>query len=182
MSERTLTLFISAGPDMAPECDLLGRIVAQLPATMGWHILRTPENDVPVDREGIQNCDVYIILLGVDLVAPMGMEWLLAKRARRTTFAFVRSDVPHSPAAQAFLRDSGLQWIPFKHMEELARRFEQQLIRHLLDHPELGVHVEDVEQLTTRLQELEAKSKEMESSQSSGSPDAERGGVVLPRS
>jgi len=180
---RPIRLFVSSSPDLAPEREALGRVVAGLPVSTGWEIRHTPRGDEP---EGntlafIASCDLYIVLLGADFAAPMGSEWREALRNRRLILAFSK-EVLRSPSAQWAHQQKDAHWEPFATAHELERALTQRLARALLDVGErLGLHLKDVEGLLRLLEEAEEEGngKPGEIDRRTG---AGRSGIILGRS
>lgn len=61
MISRPIRLFVSRSPGLAPEREIVGRLVADLPIEVGWEIKHTvgPGED---DREAlsfVERCDFY---------------------------------------------------------------------------------------------------------------------------
>jgi hypothetical protein len=146
---RRVQLFASSSPELGPEREALGQAVAELPIALGWEIRHTPRpaGHMADTLDFVRRCDVYVILLGHDFSAPMGLEWGQARRAGRRTLA-LRKEVPHSPSARALLRESSAEWATFRSPAELKRQLMRALAQMLLDHGEqLGLHMADVEGL-----------------------------------
>ena len=78
-----LVLYVSAAAEMDPECELLGQMLAALPRSARWTIKRTPGSGEPAnpDLTALRSATAYVMLLGADLVAPMGVEWTAAENA-----------------------------------------------------------------------------------------------------
>ena len=87
-----LVLYVSAAAEMDPECELLGQMLAALPRSARWTIKRTPGSGEPAnpDLTALRSATAYVMLLGADLVAPMGVEWTAAENAGVTRFAYRR--------------------------------------------------------------------------------------------
>ena len=81
-------MHISSSPDLRIEREVVGRALTELPTTLGWRITHTPFHDKEPDIKAIATADAHIFLLGVDIYAPMGIEWLARKRAGRPTLAW----------------------------------------------------------------------------------------------
>ncbi len=133
-------LFVTAAPDLEPEREAIGKAIAQLPISLGWEIKRTPQPGEPLTPalEAVVDCDFYVFLLGTDVTAPVGVEWEAALEASKTPLAFLK-DVPHTPAAQAFVRfaeRSGVRWTPFGDPQGLGVLVQEILARRILDHVE----------------------------------------------
>jgi hypothetical protein len=131
----------------------------------------------------IERCDLYMIVLGADFAAPMGIEWQQSQNTLKPTLAYAKREL-HSTSAQKLLRessiarDAGIAWEPFESPQALKAHATQALAQMLLDQGEtFGLHVDDIDGL---LAVLGKKDEEP-----SGKPDrrkgAGRGGVILGR-
>jgi hypothetical protein len=175
----TIELFVSSSPELTAEREVLGQAIAALPISHGWEIKHTPRSDEDgtAALSFIQHCDVYIILLGGDFAAPMGLEWERARRGNKRTFAY-RKDVPHSPAGRALLRKSSVTWSDFRSPAELKQHVTQSLAKLLLDQGEqFGLHLGDVEGLLLEA----AQTRDPETDLPDDREGAGRSGVILRR-
>jgi hypothetical protein len=176
---RSIQLFVSSSPDLAPEREALGQAVAELPISSGWEIKHTPrpDEDVSAVFDFVQDCDLFVLILGADFAAPMGVEWQQARDTHRSMLAY-RKRVLHSPSAQQLLRESHLSWTGFESPQDFKGHLNQALAQTLLDGSEqFGLHLGDVEAL---LKLIQSDDEEI-----SDAPDrrrgAGRGGVILDR-
>jgi hypothetical protein len=133
-SNRPVTIYISAASDLMAEREALGRMIANLPVTLAWHIVQTPLGAEPLDLEEVRRADLYLLALGSDVRAPVGLEWYTAYHARRSIHAFLKQGQARTMAGQAFARDTGADWQPFVDTADLRRRVERLLAEHLLRH------------------------------------------------
>jgi hypothetical protein len=133
-TKNEVLLYISAAADLGPERDLLGRAVTEVPVTLGWRVVQSPTGDQPVDREAVAGADLHLLLLGGDIRAPIGQEWLAARRAGRLPVLLLKQGVPRTLAAQDFERFVAKQapWQPFREGKGLRRHVLRLLGRHLL--------------------------------------------------
>lgn len=180
MIERELAIYISASAEMDAECELLGQRLADVPRAVRWLIKRTPgsyENGNP-DLDALVNSDFYLILLGMDISAPIGVEWTVAREAELTTFAFRNISAVPSPAAAFFIHNAGTDWQRYQTPQEFIYRFERLLISRLIEGtPGYGLSLSDIEELTQRLRVLDEAESNSPSDERRG---AGRGGVILP--
>jgi hypothetical protein len=172
MSAR-LRIFISVGPDLDAEREVVGKVIAALPVSSGWVIRYTPRHGESADpaMEAVAACDFYALLLGRDVTAPMGSELYVARQNGKRIMAFVRQ-VPHTPAARVFIRKSPVSWTEFDNAGALGPLLQKALMEQILQRPEAyGMTVADWEALS-------ALSAELEKQASSQHPreDAPRGG------
>ncbi|GAB4563593.1 MAG: hypothetical protein Kow0047_12580 [Anaerolineae bacterium] len=188
-----LNIFVSAGPDLEIEREVIGRVVAELPIQRGCEIHRTPragEMRQP-DLDAAAECDIFFLLMGADITAPVGVEYDVARRARRRIVALLRKGQSHTPAGSIFVRESRLEWDPFEDTDELEEKVRAALVDVLMEDPHrFGLSPEEWEALES-LREKEAPAEEGEAIQRPGGAggggvilgpeDAARGGVPLPR-
>lgn len=129
-----LRLFVSAGPDMEAEREAIGKALAALPVSLGWVIKRTPRRGEPLAPalEMVEQCDFYVLLMGYDITAPVGVEWMAAQRTQRTVLAFLKR-VPHTPAAQIFIHHTRVKWTSFADAQELGSLLQRSLAIHILE-------------------------------------------------
>ena len=88
-----VNLYVSAAADLEHEREILGRAVTEIPVTLGWRIVQSPLRDDPVDLVAVVEADVHLVIMGGDIRAPIGREWMAARRAGRP--------LPARQAAQA---------------------------------------------------------------------------------
>ena len=153
-----LHLYVSAAPEMDAECELLGQTLASMARTLRWSIKRTPgphEYGNP-DLPALRDSQFYVILLGSDIVAPIGVEWRAARDFGLTTFAFRHAERIASPAAAFFARASEANWVAYHSPQEFVRRFERDLIATLVaGTPGYGLDLTVIEELVIRQEALE---------------------------
>jgi len=126
-------LFISAGPELESEREAIGRALAEFPINLGWEIKRTPRPDEPADLEAVRNCDFFVLLFASDIQAPVGWEWMVARRADRFHLVFLKEGVLQTPAGREFVRDLRAQWRPFSTGQELAKLLMEALSARILE-------------------------------------------------
>ena len=151
-----LEIFISAGPDLEGEREAIGEALAKLP-TLGWIIKRTPRRGEPLAPalEAIRNCDFYVFLLGVDIAAPVGVEWNAARRAGKAPFAFLK-EVNRTLAAQAFMSAARAAWTSFRSPQELGILLQRVLVQQILRRAEaFGLSIVERETLAAFKEKLE---------------------------
>jgi hypothetical protein len=178
---KELGIYISAAPDREAECERLGQLLAHLTPGVRWVIKRTPlsgEGGNP-DLAALRAGRFYLMVLGMDILAPMGVEWLAAQKAGLTMLAFRSSTAVPSPAASDFARHAGSRWISYDTPLAFQRLAERALVEALVEGtPGYGLDLADIEHLAARLEALNGDP--------SGPPGEERrgagrGGVILPR-
>jgi hypothetical protein len=182
--DRQLVLYVSASGEMDAECELLGQMLANAPRSMRWIIKRTPGRGeyANPDLTILQAADFYVILMGMDIVAPMGVEWNVAQQAGIATFAYHKTSVTPSPAAAIFMRDAGIRWERYETAPEFAARIERALLTRLIEGtPGYGLDLADLEELAQRLKSLDKGAEEGSSEHDTEERrGAGSGGVILP--
>jgi hypothetical protein len=182
--EKGIAIYISAAAEMDTECELVGQLLASLPKTIPWNIKRTPAPFEPAnpDLVALRKSQFYLILLGMDIMAPIGVEWITARSAKLVFFAFRHTGKASSPAAAVFERDANIAWDSYQTPQEFIHKFERALITQLLEgSPGYGLELGDLEALATRLKALQSQES------AAGTPDgvpeerrgAGRGGIIL---
>jgi hypothetical protein len=170
---------VSSSPELAPEREAVGQAAAEIPVLVGWEIKHTPGpgDDAAQAMEVVRECDLFMVILGSDFAAPMGLEWQLAPTVG-TAFLPYRKRVMRSPSAQSLLRRSDADWVSFEDATEFRARVAADLAQTVLDQGEqFGLQLDEVEALVAWLRAQREADR--------GGPDerrgAERGGVILGR-
>jgi hypothetical protein len=128
--------------------------VAELPVSTGWVIKHTARagEDVAEGLAFIERCDVYMMVLGADFAAPMGLEWERALRTGQHAWAYRKRGL-YSPSARKLLQQSRHSWTDFELPGELKDHVTRALVRFLMDHGErFGLKLDDVEGLVAMAQ------------------------------
>jgi hypothetical protein len=151
-----LRIFTSVAPDLRAEREIIGRAIARLPVSLGWVINYTPSADEALSPalDAVAAADFYVILLGSDIRAPMGSEFVVARRTGKRILAYVKN-VLHTPAARVFMRDASLNWKHLPAEEELGPLLQRGLVEQILEGAEAyGISPVDWEGLSALLAEL----------------------------
>jgi hypothetical protein len=133
-SNRPVIIYISAASDLMAEREALARMIAELPVTLAWRIIQTPLSAEPLELEALAVADLYYLLMGSDIRAPVGLEWLTAQRTGRPVRAFLKQDVGRTPAGQVFINQTKVAWQPYTDVVVLRRQARQILASHLSRH------------------------------------------------
>jgi hypothetical protein len=156
------TLYISAATDLERERDLLGRLVTEIPVTLGWRIHQSPSHGEPPDLDAVVHADAHLLLLGSDIRAPIGLEWSVSRRAGRRPVLLLKEDTLRTPAAEEFVRYLGGvdAWKIYKDSADLRWQVLLLLAGHILDRAEyFTLSPEEYEGLKTWRGELESAGK-----------------------
>ncbi len=179
---RPIRLFVSCSPDLAAEREMLGRLIAALPVSLGWDVAYTP---LPGERPrpgliSVADSDIFLVLLGHDFAAPMGVEWADAALRERSRFAFRKNGL-NSPSAQLHLRETRahVAWEAFDGPDDLRQKLTPLLAQLLLDRGEyFGLQLSEVDGL---LAVVKAARDEEPPEEEDTRRGAGRGGVILGR-
>jgi hypothetical protein len=161
MADRVL-LYISAASDLALEREVLSRAITEIPTSLGWRIIQTPVADEPLDLQAAAQADLHLLILGGDIRAPVGAEWLAAQRAGRMPTLFLKHSA-HTPAALFFIRDLEryAAWRPFDDAADLRRQVLALLVEHILNHAiHYQLNPDEFEKLRTWRKQLETPDKQ----------------------
>jgi hypothetical protein len=164
-------LFVSAGPAEEPVREFLARALVELPVNVGWAIKRTP------DVDSVAECHVFMLVLGSDITAPVGLELWWAQRTEKPVLAY-RSDAIRTPAGQVFVQENAhLDWRHYADLPVLRRAVLRDLGRFLLAHAErYGITLTEMETLRGFLAGLETSQPRAAPPKATG---AAGGGVIL---
>ena len=174
-TSRPVTIYISAASDLMAEREALARMIAGLPVTLPWRIIQTPIGAEPLDLASLQAADLYFLVMGSDIRAPVGLEWLTARRAQRTVNAFLKQGVGRTPAGQVFISQSKVVWQPFTDAADLSRQARQVLTKHL-DRYAIQYALTPAE-----LEQLAALPKSEEKKEAIGGQEAAQSAIILSR-
>jgi len=175
-SSRPVIIYISAASDLMAEREALARMIAELPVTLAWRIIQTPLRAEPLELEAVAAADLYYLLMGSDIRAPVGLEWLTAQRAGRPVSAFLKQAVGRTPAGQVFINQTKVAWQPYTDAADLRRQARQILVNHLTRHAlQYALTPAELEQLAA-LEEAQA-----EPAQAAGGQEAGQSAVILSR-
>lgn len=120
---------------MEEEREILARSVIAVPADLTWRIEISPRRNEPIDRQAIALADLHLLLLGGDIRAPVGLEWMVARHLGRLPQPFLKTGVKRTMAAEDFLRFVELQasWTTFTSYAALQQQALQLLCGRILD-------------------------------------------------
>ena len=172
---RPVVVYISAASDLMAEREALARMIAGLPVTLPWRIIQTPIGAKPLELETLQSADLYFLVMGSDIRAPVGLEWLTARRAQRPVNAFLKQGVGRTPAGQVFISQTKVAWQPFADTAELNFRARQILAEHLTR------YAIQYALTPTELEQLAALQTVKEMQEAIGGQEAGQSAVILSR-
>lgn len=132
--QNQILLYVSAASDLMVERDGISRIVSEIPVDIGWRIVQSPLKEGPVELEAIATSDMHLLLLGGDVRAPIGQEWMTARRAGKRPLCYLKQPVNRTAAASDFQRFVGLQseWIRYETANQLQEMVLKQLAEMLV--------------------------------------------------
>jgi hypothetical protein len=176
-----LRIFISAGPDLETEREVLGKAIAGLPVSLGWVIKYTPIHGELSNStfDAVESSDFYALLLGRDITAPVGSELWVARQTGKRIAAFLKK-VPHTPAAQVFVRQSPLRWREFGNDEALRSLLQKAVVDQILARADsYRITVADWEALSTLSARLAEEIREEKEEISPGHGGAGSDAVII---
>nr|WP_290667588.1 hypothetical protein [Ardenticatena sp.] len=131
-ADTVVTVYIAAANDVAAERDALARMVAELPVTLAFHVVQSPLEG-PIDQQALAEADLFVLVLGHDIRAPVGLEWRLARRAQRPLVVAVKAGVSRTPAGREFLHTLDVPPHTYQTVGDLVRLVQQRLAMRLLE-------------------------------------------------
>jgi hypothetical protein len=176
---ETLRIFVSATRDLESARALIGQTLAELPVQIGAEIRRTPAEGISYDNifELISNVDRLYFLLGRDITAPSGVEWMLGLQLERRIYP-LRLARTRTIAAEEFLRIAPVEWTNFHNQRQLAQLIGVDLIDLLL-HPKNRYGLSLTEMDALRLRRAQIREGMVATVVEPGG--AEGGGILLDR-
>lgn len=175
-----LLVYISASPDLRLERAVLLRAVTEIPTSLGWSIRHTPSAGKEPDLDAVARANVHVLMIGSDIQAPVGLEWLTAKRAGRSVKFFHKTSVMQTQSAQAFMRELArfAAWQRFVDAAGLRMKVLKLLSDHLLSNVvPYEISNEEANRLKTWRTGIDAdKNKKAVDDRRGG---ADQGGVIL---
>jgi hypothetical protein len=163
MTDR-VSLYISGASDLTAEREVLSRAITEIPTSLGWRITQTPIGDEPLALQAAAQADLHVLILGGDIRAPIGAEWLAARRAGHAPTLFLK-DSAHTLAALFFIRDLEhyAAWHPFNDTADLRRQVLALVVEHILNHAiPYQVNPDEFEKLRAWRKQLETSEKKPE--------------------
>lgn len=158
---KQFLFYISAATDMEAEREIAARSVIAIPADVTWRIEQSPRRNEPVDRQAIAQADAHLLLLGGDIRAPVGLEWMTARHLGLHPLPLLKQGVNRTPGAEDFRRfiaDQAL-WQAFADVAGLQRTIQRWLGRQILDQAALyGLSAGEAVHLQRWLSEAETAS------------------------
>jgi hypothetical protein len=135
MKIEQITLYISAAGDLKQERESLSRAISEIPVPMGWRILFSPIRGEPVDLEEVRRSDLHLLILGSDIRAPVGAEWITALRGGKRPALFLKADCLRTPAAEDFVRHlkEEASWINYKNPADLRMQALKWVANQILE-------------------------------------------------
>jgi hypothetical protein len=174
-----ILVYVSAAPDLRQEREILARSVTEVPVSLGWRIVQSPPGDERADLDAAARADIHILLLGSDIRAPVGLEWIAARRAGRWPVLFLKKGLLQTPAAQNFQRyiEEQAAWRPFTDERDLRIQVLKLLAGHILGRPQYyALSPSELARLQAWRSQLEVSGGSQERV---ARGDAAAGGVVL---
>src|SRR5712692_6350254 len=80
--------------DLRPERNAARDVIDSFGFLKAWAFETAPASTENLDESylrHVEECDVFILILGVKVTAPVNAEWLRAKKLKKPTLVFVKS-------------------------------------------------------------------------------------------
>jgi hypothetical protein len=176
------------------EREILGRIATEIPIDVGWRIILSPTGDGLLDRQSIQLADIHFLLLGGDIRAPIGQEWIIAKQAGRQPIPYLKQGVLRTNAAIDFSRfiKTRAVWKPFTDGTELRRSALLDIADQILHYaPQYRLSLAEIENVQSWREHIKSDLKPVDDLTRSGTGSssqilshdaiASKGGIIINR-
>jgi hypothetical protein len=170
-----ILLYISAANDLLSERDLIGRSVTEIPVSLGWNIIFSPLKEKQIDTNAISQADLHILMLGQDIRAPIGFEWLISRRGNRNPILFLKKAAPRTPAARDFIRtlQDYSSWLTYNNHADLRHQTLVLISKHILNKADyFALTPLEYEELTDWNNELEDQTPEQIEETQGGAGDS----------
>jgi len=157
--EEKLVAFISSriNDEMQQARQVVREAVGELPLTRAWLFEESPASADELEESYLRwvgKCDLFILLLGEDITAPMRTEWETAAQARKPRLVFLKKDA-QDEAAWAFAKGMNVKWKEYETLDDLKHQVQAAVGDELIrGYRAYGVS----EQEKTELEELRARS------------------------
>lgn len=159
----TIKLYISAANDLQLERDLISRITTEIPVTLGWQINLTPFGEKTLQEDLVLDANLHILILGIDIRAPIGFELYLSRSVGRSPILFLKGDINRTPAAVNFYRSISEvgQWHTFDDLGDLRYQALKQISRFIINRSDFfSLHTDEKDQLSEFITNLEKSTPE----------------------
>jgi hypothetical protein len=86
--------------DLRPERLAVREVVESFPFLRAWAFEASPASSESLDQSylrHVEECDVFVIILGEKVTPPVNAEWLRAKKLKKPILAFVKSVSNRTP-------------------------------------------------------------------------------------
>jgi len=177
-TNRPVIIYISAASDLMAEREALARMIATLPVTLAWQVVQSPLGEEVLNQTALAASDLHFLLMGGDIRAPIGLEWHTIRRYERPSVAFLKQNLPRTPAGQIFIRQAGVNWRFFANPADLSRQAQQVLTGNLIRNAiTYALTPGEVEQLEA----LQESGVNTEAEQPPQGQEAGRSAVILSR-
>jgi len=126
--EERLTAFISSriNDEMKRARQAVCQAIEELPLTRPWLFEEAPAATDPLDESYLRwvgKCDLFVMLLGEDITAPLRTEWETATQARKPRLVFLKKGAQDG-AAWEFATGLDVKWNEYGSLAELKREVQ----------------------------------------------------------
>jgi len=134
MENRLLVFVSSLIGELLHEREVVGKAVSAIPLARAWIFEHSPASAEPLAESylrKVEECDIFILLLGKDISDPVKEEYRTAVEHDKPCLVFLKA-VERSPEAQAFINAIGVKWAKFSTTDELRRHVQQAVTDELI--------------------------------------------------
>ncbi len=138
---RDLVVFISSimdptKDDLTEERRIAKQAVESIPLARAWRFEDSPASAQRVDYtylNAVRDADLFLLLLGRGITAPVRMEYQAATDADKPRLVFLREAQDRSAELQAFTGTLDVKWKRFADLEQLRTEVRAALANELID-------------------------------------------------
>ncbi|MEM8859977.1 MAG: hypothetical protein AAGD96_16735, partial [Chloroflexota bacterium] len=155
---QELILYISAASDLLAERHQISRAIAEIPADLRWHIVQSPIKEGEVDQIALQNAFAHFLLIGGDIRAPIGFEYVQAKQSGRLPTCLLKTGINRTAAAVDFQKHVSLEthWERFADSVGLRKKVLEHVGQKLLKSTmHIGLTASEYDQIAAWLDQME---------------------------
>lgn len=143
--------------DLFPERDAAKEAIQSLGLMSPWRFEDSPASSLRVDYSylnKVAEADIFLLLLGRDVTAPVRMEFDAALGAGKPVLVFLKKS-DRTPEAESFVKELKIKWKTFDGPERLKQEIRAALAEELINahrHNRMKLPSDDVDKLNKTVQ------------------------------
>ena len=160
--EERLIVFISSriNDEMRQARQVVREAIEELPLTRAWLFEESLASAGELEESYLRwvgKCDLFILLLGEDIIDPVRTEWETATQARKPRLVFLKKGAQNDEARQ-FAKGLGLKWKEYETLAGLKCEVQAAVGDELIKgYRAYGVSEQEKKKLEERIQGLRAQ-------------------------